>query len=156
MSFYTDLLRLLGFPNAQQIEFYNNRAKRHTAVRNDEQSLALLASDVAECYEGRNENSNYCKKLKGDYDALYAKHYGKTTPESNIAMMYKYSARVDLHREAWASTQRLFNSEKKNDEGRMWNLADSLFDCHASHHAGSAECRKMKEQYDELYRKHYG
>ena len=78
------------------------------------------------------------------------------TPESNIAMMHKYSARIDTHREAWASTQRMLNSQKKNDEGHMWDLADALFDCHAGDHTGNEHCMKLKQEYDALYRKHYG
>ena len=27
MPFYADLLRLLGYPNTRQVEFYQNRAK---------------------------------------------------------------------------------------------------------------------------------
>jgi len=164
MPFYGELLSLFGyFTTQQQIEFYQNRAKLHAAVRDDESKMTWMAKDLAECHEGRNENTGRCKKLKENYDVLYENHYGKMataleaspTPESNIAMMRKYSDRIDTHREAYASTQRLFNSKKKNDERHMWNLADLLFDCHAGDHAESAECRKMKQQYDALYQKHY-
>jgi hypothetical protein len=76
MPFYADLLRLFGFSNTQQIEFYQNRAKLHTAVHRDEKRLTLMAQDLAECYEGRNENSKFCSGLRQAYDAFYEKHYG--------------------------------------------------------------------------------
>lgn len=164
MPLYANFLRLIGYPDTQQIEHYRGQVKLHAAALDAEGQMKVLAKDLAECYEGKNEGSIYCLKVKSDYDKLYQKHYGKVltapeappTPVSDIAMMHKYSARIDTHREEWSSASRIFNSEKKRDEERMWNLADALFDCHACHYADSAGCTNLKQEYDALYEKHHG
>ena len=126
--------------------------------------MKVLARDLAECYEGKNEGSIYCSKVKSDYDKLYQKHYGKatTTPEApptpmcDVAMMHKYSARIDTHHEECARTGWIFNSQKRKDEKRMSKMADILFDCHACHRSNSMDCSILKHQYDALYKKYHG